>query len=82
MTPGKHRFSPEDFNVRMDACGISPKMKDYLNRVVTFHDAPGSRGAHRCIYGGLMHSNFLGLHLEINSLLSVRLISVLLMLFR
>ncbi len=40
MTPGKHRFSPEDFNSRMDACGLSPKMKDYLNRVVAFHDSP------------------------------------------
>jgi len=40
MTPGKHRFSPEDFNFRMDACGLSPKMKDYMNRVVTFHDSP------------------------------------------
>ena len=40
MTPGKHRFSPEDFNSRMDACGLSPKMKDYMSRVVTFHDSP------------------------------------------
>jgi formylmethanofuran dehydrogenase subunit E len=42
MTPGKH-ISPEEFNTRMDACGISPKMKDYLTRVVKFHDsaAPG-----------------------------------------
>jgi len=40
MTPGKHRFSPEDFNTRMDACGLSPKMKDYMNRVVKFHDSP------------------------------------------
>jgi len=34
------KFSPEDFNSRMDACGLSQKMKDYLNRVVTFHDSP------------------------------------------
>jgi formylmethanofuran dehydrogenase subunit E len=40
MTPGKHRFSPEDFNTRMNACGLSPKMKDYMNRVVKFHDSP------------------------------------------
>jgi formylmethanofuran dehydrogenase subunit E len=40
MTLGKHRFSPEDFNARMDACGLSAKMKDYLNRVVTFHTSP------------------------------------------
>jgi formylmethanofuran dehydrogenase subunit E len=40
MTPGKHTFSTEDFNARIDACGISPKMKDYLNRVVAFHTSP------------------------------------------
>lgn len=36
----RHRFSQEDFNSRMDTCGINPKMKDYLKRVVTFHDSP------------------------------------------
>ncbi|MFA5348028.1 MAG: formylmethanofuran dehydrogenase subunit E family protein [Methanoregula sp.] len=40
MKPGKHRFSPEDFNARMDACGLDLKMKDYLNRVVAFHTSP------------------------------------------
>jgi formylmethanofuran dehydrogenase subunit E len=40
MTPRKHEFSPEDFNTRMNACGLSPKMKDYLNRVVAFHTSP------------------------------------------
>ena len=40
MTPGKHRFSPKEFNARMDACGLSPKMKDYINRVVAFHASP------------------------------------------
>jgi len=40
MSSGKHNFSPEDFNARMDACGLNPKMKDYLNRVVAFHTSP------------------------------------------
>jgi formylmethanofuran dehydrogenase subunit E len=40
MTTGKYRFSSEDFNARMDACGLRPKMKDYLNRVVAFHASP------------------------------------------
>ena len=40
MISGKHKFSAEDFNVRMAACGLSPKMMDYLNRVVTFHSSP------------------------------------------
>jgi formylmethanofuran dehydrogenase subunit E len=40
MTLGKHRFSPEEFNARMGACGLSPKMKNYLNRVVAFHSSP------------------------------------------
>jgi formylmethanofuran dehydrogenase subunit E len=40
MTSGKYRFSPGNFIARMDACGLSPKMKDYLNRVVAFHTSP------------------------------------------
>jgi formylmethanofuran dehydrogenase subunit E len=43
MKPGKHgkqTFSPQEFNARMDACGLSLKMKDYLNRVVAFHSSP------------------------------------------
>jgi formylmethanofuran dehydrogenase subunit E len=43
MTPGKrgkHTFSPQEFNTRMDTCGLSLKMKDCLNRVVAFHSSP------------------------------------------
>ena len=40
MISGKHRFSPEEFNACMDACRISPKIKEYLSRVVAFHSSP------------------------------------------
>jgi formylmethanofuran dehydrogenase subunit E len=40
MITGKQKFSTEEFNARMDACNLSPKMKEYLNRVVSFHTSP------------------------------------------
>lgn len=40
MELGKQKYSVQEFNARMDTCGVSPMMKEHLNRVTAFHTSP------------------------------------------
>ncbi len=40
MKDGSHTHSHEDLNSRMDACGVSPRLKDYIIRCVDLHSYP------------------------------------------
>jgi formylmethanofuran dehydrogenase subunit E len=40
MKADHHRFSPEQLTARMEACGVSPELKDAISRLAVFHTSP------------------------------------------